>query len=56
MTPADGPAYPDEDGAANAASEPTMGWGGRIAIATVLVVVVLIIVLHLTGTVGPAAR
>jgi len=57
VTPANGPAYPgDDDGAAREPSAPAMGWGGRIAIATVAAVVVLIVVLHLTGAVGPAAH
>ena len=56
MTPANGPAYPGDDDGANEAAEPARGWGGRIAIATVAAVVVLIVVLHLTGAVGPAAH
>lgn len=58
MRPLGGPAYPG--GEADDAPEPTTGWGGRIALAAVMVAVVLIVVLivvvHLTGTVGPAAH
>lgn len=33
-----------------------MGWGGWIALAAAIVAVVLIVVLHLTGSVGPGAH
>jgi len=56
VTAPDGPVYPGVDGAAGEPSAPAMGWGGRIAFATVAVVVVLIVVLHVTGAVGPAAH
>lgn len=56
MNPLDGPAYPDDDVGADVGSGPTMGWGGRIALAAAMVAVVLIVVLHLTGAVGPGAH
>lgn len=56
MSPVEGPAYPDDDLGSADASRPTMGWGGRIALAAAMVAVVLIVFLHLTGTVGPGAQ
>lgn len=56
MSPVDGPAYPDDDVGADVGSGRVMGWGGRIALAAAMVAVVLIVVLHLTGAVGPGAH
>lgn len=50
------PAYPPEDADADGTPEPTMGWGGRVAIAAVMVLLAIIVVLHLTSVVGPASH
>lgn len=56
MSPVEGPAYPEDDVGSDDAPGPTLGWGGRIALAAAMVAVVLIVVLHLTGAVGPGAH
>ncbi len=56
MSATDGSAYPGDDDGTDGAPEPGMGWAAKIALAAVMAAVVLIIVLHLTGTVGPAAH
>lgn len=56
MRPVDGPAYPGSDDGAHDTPEPEMGWGAKIVLAAVMVAIALIVVLHLTGTVGPAAH
>ncbi len=56
MSPVENPVYPDDDVGADEALGSTMGWGGRIALAAATVAVVLIVVLHVTGTVGPGAH
>lgn len=55
MSPVEGPAYPD-DAESDEAPGSTVGWGGRIALAAAMVAVVLIVVLHLTGAVGPGTH
>lgn len=51
----DPPNYPDaEDESAD--DPPPIRWGGRLIIAAIAVALVAIIVLHLSGTVGPAAH
>jgi len=50
----DPPAYPASDDAdPDGQPTPPLGWGPRIAVAAVVVVLAVIIILHLTGVVGP---
>lgn len=56
MSPVEGPAYPDDDVRADVGSGPPMGQGGRIALAAAMVAVMLIVVVHLSGAVGPGAH
>lgn len=53
----DPPAYPaPDDATSDDQPAPPFGWGPRIAIAAVVVVLAVIIILHLAGVVGPTAH
>lgn len=54
----DPPSYPttDDSAAEDRPAPPTTSWGVRIGLGAVVVVFVLIVVLHLTGVVGPASN
>lgn len=54
----DPPSYPtpDDSAAEGRLAPTTMSWGVRIGLAAAVVALVLIVVLHLTGVVGPASN
>lgn len=53
----DPPTHPDtNDPGDRSGPAAAMGWGARIAIGVVVAMVVLVILLHLTGIIGPAAH
>ena len=50
------PSHPEADDAADVPAErTTVSWGARILVGAVIAVVAVIILLHLTGVVGPGA-
>jgi hypothetical protein len=51
------PTHPEADDAPDATDRGTMAsWGARILVGAVIAVVVVVIVLHLAGVVGPGAN
>lgn len=48
------PSHPEADDQEPA--KPSSDWGVRLVFAAVAAVIVLIVILHLTGVVGPAAN
>lgn len=52
----DPPAYPDPDHADDHQPHTSAGWGARVVIAAAVLAVAAIVILHLTGVVGPGAH
>lgn len=51
------PPHPEsEDSATDRKPVTPVGWGTRVVVAVVIALVALIVILHLTGVVGPGAH
>jgi hypothetical protein len=51
------PSHPDADDSTDAPDgDARTSWGGRIVVGAIIAVVVAVILLHLTGVVGPGAH
>jgi hypothetical protein len=53
----DPPSHPEsEDTATDRKPTTPVGWGTRIVVAVVIALVAMIVILHLTGVLGPGAH